>query len=109
MLFSQNAFSGLEPKVVLSQWYPTKGCYSGRDVEGMSLLLSIPSLEHQVYRLAPRKLVQGCEQTFVDLRTKIFHHYDIGDWQRTEWAEWFTAHIPTEWFGISRTAIDVDA
>ena len=56
-------YPGLEPKTVLSQWYPHKGLY-GRDVEGMHLLLEVPSILSTQLKVPPKPLIPGCIKIF---------------------------------------------
>jgi hypothetical protein len=67
---------GFAPKTVLSQWYPHRGLY-GRDVEGMHLLLEVPSIPLNQLKLQPKSLVRGCVKVFTDLRSDINKHYNV--------------------------------
>ena len=87
-------FTGLEPKTVLSQWYPHRGLY-GRDVEGMHLLLEVPSIPRTQLKLQPKALVSGCLKIFEDLRSSINKHYNVDSDHRKAWNEWFRAHAPS--------------
>ena len=84
---------GLEPKTVLSQWYPHRGLY-GRDVEGMHLLLEVPSIPLNQLKLQPKSLVPGCVKVFTDLRSDINKHYNVDSNDRKSWNEWFRMHAP---------------
>lgn len=84
---------GLEPKTVLSQWYPHRGLY-GRDVEGMHLLLEVPSIPANQLKLSPKRLIPGCVKIFVELRSNINKHYNIDSDDRKAWNEWFRVNMP---------------
>ena len=84
---------GLEPKTVLSQWYPHRGLY-GRDVEGMHLLLEVPSIPANQLKLSPKRLIPGCVKIFEELRSGINKHYNIDSEDRKAWNEWFRANMP---------------
>ena len=84
---------GLEPKTVLSQWYPHKGLY-GRDVEGMHLLLEVPSIPTTQLKLPPKPLVPGCVKIFEELRSNINKHYNIDSADRKLWNDWFRSNAP---------------
>lgn len=84
---------GLEPKTVLSQWYPHRGLY-GRDVEGMHLLLEVPSIPSHQLKLSPKRLVPGCVKIFDELRSSINRHYNIDSDDRKAWNEWFRVNVP---------------
>ena len=84
---------GLEPKTVLSQWYPHRGLY-GRDVEGMHLLLEVPSIPANQLKLSPKRLIPGCVKIFENLRSNINKHYNIDSDDRKAWNEWFRVHMP---------------
>ena len=87
--------SCLDPKTVLSQWYPTKDLYLDRPVEGIYLLLTVPSLPIAMYKLPPKALVVGSATVMEDLKRRIVTHYTIGDSVRKEWTQWFDLHSPT--------------
>ena len=87
---------GLEPKTVLSQWYPTANLYPNRPHEGMYLLRNLPGVEFHVIKLPPKPLVIGCKKIFDDLRVKINKHYKITDINRDKWNEWFVKHTPRD-------------
>ena len=84
---------GLEPKTVLSQWYPHRGLYD-RDVEGMHLLLEVPSIPSNQLKLSPKRLIPGCVKIFEELRSSINKHYNIDSDDRKAWNEWFKANLP---------------
>ena len=86
--------SGLEPKTVLSQWYPTKNLYQNRPVEGMFLLSGLPSLTPRQLNIPPKPLIKGCKVILDDLKTRINEHYGIGDPSRVSWNSWFALHAP---------------
>jgi hypothetical protein len=86
--------SGLDPKTVLSQWYPTADLYPGRNVEGIYLLLSVPFLPRNISSLPPKDLVADCVSSMEDLRRRIMMHYHINDPNRKEWGHWFESCIP---------------
>jgi hypothetical protein len=77
----------------LSQWYPHRGLY-GRDVEGIHLLLEVPSIPSNQLKLQPKSLVPGCVKVFADLRSDINKHYNIDSDDRKSWNEWFRMHAP---------------
>ena len=89
-----NKLSGLEPKTVLSQWYPTKTLYPNRPVEGMFLLSGLPSLTPRQINIPPKPLTKGCKAILDDLKTRIIEHYGIGDPSRLSWNSWFALHAP---------------
>ena len=89
-----NKLSGLEPKTVLSQWYPTKTLYPNRPVEGMFLLSGLPSLTPRQINIPPKPLTKGCKAILDDLKTRINEHYGIGDPSRLSWNSWFALHAP---------------
>ena len=91
-----NNTTGLEPKTVLSQWYPTANLYPNRPHEGMYLLRNLPGVEFYVVKLPPKPLVSGCKKIFDDLRVKINKHYRITDTNREKWNEWFSKHSPRD-------------
>ena len=84
----------MEPKTVLSQWYPTKNQYQNRPVEGMYLLSALPSLSNRQLNLPPKPLIKGCKEILDDLKTRINEHYGIGDPSRLSWNNWFALHAP---------------
>ena len=86
-------FLGLEPKTVLSQFYPTSGLYPGRDMEGMYVLLGIPVMG-SIMKLPPKSLIEDCVREFEVLRSRIVSHYPIGDICRKAWTHWFDQHSP---------------
>ena len=86
--------SGLEPKTVLSQWYPTKNMYPGRPVEGTYLLSALPALALRQWNIPPKPLISGCKAVLDDLKTRINEHYNIGDHHRDNWNTWFANHAP---------------
>jgi hypothetical protein len=102
-IFSQTDFipqinctlSGLEPKTVLSQWYPTKGLHPGRNVEGAYILLGIPSLPSGQLQLKPKALIEKCTAVLADLKRRINEHYILSDPVRLEWNNWFGKHAPS--------------
>ena len=81
-------------QTVLSQWYPTKGLYKGRDVEGMYLLKTLPFLPPGTLRMVPKQLVDGCRVELETLKAQIFNEYRIGNKERESWEKWFKTHIP---------------
>ena len=87
-------FLGLEPKTVLSQWYPTKNLYLDRPCEGMYLLPALPALAPRQLNMDPKPLVKGCKIALDDLKTRINEHYNIGDPSRESWNKWFALHAP---------------
>ena len=87
---------GLEPKTVLSQWYPTANLYTNRPPEGIYLLRDLPGVEFHVMKLPPKPLVSGCKKVFDDLKAKINKHYRISDRNRDKWNEWFLKHSPRD-------------
>ena len=89
-----NKLSGLEPKTVLSQWYPTKNLYQNRPVEGMFLLSGLPSLTPRQLNIPPKPLIKGCAAILDDLKTRINEHYGIGDPSRISWNSWFDLNAP---------------
>ncbi len=86
--------SGLEPKTVLSQWYPTKTMYPGRPVEGMYLLSALPALAPRELSIPPKPLIAGCQTVLDVLKTRINEHYNSGDPTRENWNKWFLNHAP---------------
>ncbi len=89
-------FIGLEPKTVLSQWYPTANLYANRPHEGMYLLRNLPGVDFHTIKLPPKPLIVGCKKVFDDLKLKINKHYRITDTKRTMWNEWFSRHAPRD-------------
>ena len=88
-------YKGLEPKTVLSQWYPTANLYPGRSVEGMYILKDVPVLNDKELTLPPKDLVKECVKTFADLKVGILGHYNISCPNRKEWEIWFNTHEPS--------------
>ena len=86
--------TGLEPTTVLSQWYPHRGLY-GSDVEGMHLLLEVPSIPSNQLKLPPKSLVPGCVKIFTDLRSDINKHYNIDSVQVLTKCNWLTSLLNT--------------
>ena len=87
---------GLEPKTVLSQWYPTANLYRNRPHEGMYLLNHMPGLEFHSLKLPPKPLIQGCKQVFDELKLKINQHYKVTDHKRHMWNQWFVSNSPRD-------------
>ena len=85
---------GLEPKTVLSQWYPTANLYPNRPHEGMYLLKDLPGVEFHVMKLPPKPLIVGCKKMFDELKLKVNKHYKITDEKRRLWNEWFARNTP---------------
>ena len=88
-------YIGLEPKTVLSQWFPTANLYPGRAVEGMYLLKDVPFLEAKELKLPPKDLVKDCVKTFADLKVRLLLHYNISSPDRKEWETWFKDNEPS--------------
>jgi hypothetical protein len=88
--------SGLEPKTVLSQWYPTKDLYPDRNVEGMYLLTSVPFLPALQLNLPPKALVEGCAGAMDALERDILTHYPIIHPDREQWSKWFRTNKPAQ-------------
>ena len=93
---SEFCLIGLEPKTVISQWYPTKGLYPGRDVEGMFLILKdkVPHIDLFSTKMEPKKLVDGCVAVFTSFRSRISAHYSMNDPARKSWLDWLNKHAP---------------
>jgi hypothetical protein len=79
--------TGLEPKTVLSCWYPTPNLYSGRPVEGTYILNLIPSIPVTSTYMVPCDIVQGSRKVLEELRDRIFLEYDASQ-RRNEREEW---------------------
>ncbi len=86
-------FLGLEAKSLLSQWYPHKGLYPGRDVEGMYLLQRVPGLERGD-DLKPKELIKGCKEVLETLQRKLQLHYGPNSRGFDVWKSWFETIIP---------------
>ena len=84
----------MEPKTVLSQWYPVKDQYKDRPVEGMYLLSALPALTIRQLNIPPKPLITGCKAVMDELKMKINEHYNIGDPSRESWNKWFASHAP---------------
>ena len=70
---------------VLSQWYPPKGLYDGRDVEGIYILKDLPSLPNwggNPLKLKPKRLVNGCVNEMAGLKARLLKHYLMGSEDR---------------------------
>jgi hypothetical protein len=90
--------TGLEPKTVLSQWYPSPNLYRNRPVEGFYILQcdrdKLPSIPDSAYTMCPKPLVEKCVDVLDDLWRRLELHYTIGDPNRELWRRWFKKHKP---------------
>ena len=88
--------TGLEPRTVLSQWYPTPDLYPDRSVEGTYLLNTVPYLDRCALYMAPKALVKDCHIELDDLKGRINTHYTRDLKSLQDWNDWFKLHAPID-------------